>query len=125
MRSSVVSASTLATSWRVTLSTAGISGTVTVTITNPAAGGTVAMDIKGLPGRSLSVLWLRGGACSVTGPGVARVRWWVPGTGHLVLRVNLSPAMAGRFMFDLQHRGGVNATITDGSADACAVLRAA
>jgi hypothetical protein len=109
-------------SWKATLAGAGISGTVTVAITSPTSA-TLAEDIKGLTPRSLSVLWLRGGSCSSTSFGIARVRWTVPASGHLVVTVNLSPAMIGFFRSDMSHRGGVHATMTDGSATACSPLK--
>ena len=108
-------------SWKATLAHAGISGTVTVTITS-STSATLAENIKGLTPRSLSVLWLQGGSCSSTSFGVARVRWTVPASGHLVHTVNLTPDMIGFFRFDMNHRGGVHARMTDGSATACSRL---
>lgn len=105
-------------SWKATLAGAGISGTVTVTITS-STSATLSENLRGLTPRTLSVLWLRAGRCSSTTFGVARVRWTVPATGHLVITVNLSPSMIGFFRFDMSHRGGVHATMTDGSKTAC------
>lgn len=108
--------------WKATLAGAGISGTVTVTITS-STSATLAENIKGLTPRSLSVLWLRGGSCSSTSFAVARVRWSVPATGHLVRTLDLSSTMIGFFRSDMSHRGGVHATMTDGSATACSPLK--
>ncbi len=110
------------TAWHAHLARAGISGTVTVSITNAAAGGTLVMDVRGLTPRTLSDLWLRGGSCSATRYGVTHVRWTVPANGHLVLTVPLAPAWAGYFLYDMAHRGGAHATLTDGSRQACAML---
>jgi len=104
-------------SWKATLTGAGISGTVTVTITS-STSATLAENLTGLTPRTLSVLWLRGGSCKSTSFGVARVRWTVPATGRLVHTVNLSPSMIGFFRFDMSRRGGVCATLTDGSKTA-------
>ena len=112
------------TTWHAHLARAGISGSVTVSITNARAGGTLFMDIRGLTPRTLSDLWLRGGSCSATRYGVTHVRWTVPANGRLVLTVRLAPAWAGYFLFDMAHRGGVHATLTDGSRQACAMLAA-
>lgn len=110
-------------SWKATLTGAGMSGTVTVTITS-STSATLVEDLTGLTPRTLSVLWLRAGNCSSTSTafGVARVRWTVPANGHLVVTVNLSPSMIGFFKFDMNHRGGVRATMTDGSKTACGRL---
>ena len=108
-------------SWKATLTGAGMNGTVTVTITSPTSA-TLAENLTGLTPRTLSVLWLRAGSCTSTSFGVARVRWTVPATGHLVATVNLSPSMIGFFRFDMSHRGGVHATMTDGSKTACGRL---
>jgi hypothetical protein len=108
-------------SWKATLAEAGISGTITVTITS-STSATLVENISGLTPRTLSVLWLQGGSCSSTSFGVARVRWTVPASGHLVLTANLSPTMIGFFRFDMSHRGGVHARMTDGSATACSPL---
>jgi hypothetical protein len=108
-------------SWTTTLTGAGVNGTVTVTITSPTSA-TLAENLTGLTPRTLSVLWLRAGSCESTSFGVARVRWTVPATGHLVVTVNLSPSMIGFFRFDMNHRGGVHATMTDGSKTACGRL---
>jgi hypothetical protein len=110
--------------WKATLAEAGISGTVTVTITN-STSATVTENLTGLTPRSLSVLWLQAGSCASTRFGVARVRWDVPTSGHLVLTVRLTPSMIGFFRFDASHRGGVHARMTDGSATACAMLKTA
>ena len=107
-------------SWTATLAQSGISGTVTVTITGTT--GTVAENLKGLTPRAVSVLWLRGGTCAATGFGVARIRWIAPASGHLVHSAQLSPAMVGFFTFDLKNRGGVHATLSGGSHEACAQL---
>ena len=108
-------------SWQATLAEAGINGTVTVTIAS-STSGTLVENIKGLTPGSLSVLWLQGGSCPSTSFGVARVRWTVPASGHLVLTATLSPAMIGFFRFGMSHRGGVHATMTNGSATACSPL---
>jgi hypothetical protein len=108
--------------WKANLAGAGISGTVTVTITSPTSA-TLSENLKGLTPRTLSILWLQAGSCSSTSFGVARVRWSVPATGHLVVTVNLSPSMIGFLKFDMSHRGGVHATMTDGSKAACSPLK--
>jgi hypothetical protein len=108
-------------SWKATLAEAGISGTVTVTITS-STSATLVENITGLTPRTLSVLWLQAASCSSTSFGVARVRWWVPASGHLVRTVNLSPSMIGFFRFDISHRGGVHARMTVGSTTACSPL---
>jgi len=110
-------------SWKATLAQAGISGTVTVSITSTTVG-TVVLNLKGLAPRTLSVLWLRGGKCSSTAFPAVRVRWWVPASGRLAVTLTIPPAMIGYFTFDMTHRGGIHATMASGSATACGQMSA-
>ena len=109
------------TAWKATLAHGGVSGTVTVSITS-STSSTLVENVGGLTPRTQSVLWLRSGSCSATGFGVVRVRAFVPASGHLVLTVHLTPAMVGYFTFDMKHRGGVHATMTSGSKQACGAM---
>ncbi len=119
---SVAAASTPVTTWHADVSGAGINGTVTVTIRGTSAGGSLTENLTGVTPRALVVLWLRGGTCSAEGFGVVRVRWTVPRSGHLVVTVPLTAAMARWFTFDWKHRGGVSATVTDGSLKVCSAM---
>ncbi len=111
-----------ASTYRATLSGAGLSGTITVSIAGSA--GTLTESLSGLAPRTLSELWLRGGSCTSTSFGIVRVRWTASSAGRVNLSATLTPAMVGFFKFDWSHRGGVHATLTNGSKVACARLSA-
>ena len=115
-------AATTTRTYHASLASGSVSGTVTVTITG--SSGTLSESLRGLPARSMSVVWLRSGSCSTTGFLVVRQRWTASSSGRVSITVPLTTSMVQWFTYDWSHRGGVHAHLTDGSISVCAALHA-
>ena len=108
--------------WHATFATGGVTGTVTVSISDPSSGGRLTENLSGLHPHTLAVLWLRSGKCSSAGFGATRLRWTVPASGHRTVTASMTPTMAHWFMYDWTHRGGVHASLVDASTHVCVPL---